>query len=484
MSKKSQILHKLTRQFVQDLIKKGGNGSEQIYKDIDKKANGLMLKISPTGRVSYHVHGRIKVGEKPNTQFIKIGNAAEISLMYARDQAQEFYDLMDQGLHPAKYLKSIKVYTLEDLHKNYLKERELREDTIKEYNKAFDRLSVKFRQHNALTIMRDDVIKEHQDISIRNTPFMSDKTFQHVGALYRQAMKTLLDSDELSLVKKNPVEVLNDKKMWFVNNGQSRRKSECIDTDDLSYVLQAIEEMKSYRGDKKFVHKDSHSAIVASHFFRFLLFTGWRPEEVCKITWKQVSTDLRDVTWDDRDAAEALKNAEEQYRAPLNREATKTLESIKAYNFTSKFVFPNVTLTSHFKQNPTDYVNLLEKMVGTDKRYTCGIYRKTFQTYAEFVGIHEVTIKRLVFHTQKHYTTQGGYIFANREHLRRQSQRVADFILYYANRDELVEFQDVDISMKLIEAAREEIKKDENNHQVVSEVLEHWIEIGRKFERM
>ncbi|WP_210498162.1 integrase arm-type DNA-binding domain-containing protein [Vibrio crassostreae] len=484
MSKKTQIPHKFSKSFIENLSITIPDGGQKIYKDIDKRANGLMLRHNTRGSVVYVVSGRIK-GSKKQSQFFTIGNASKISLLNARREAERYHDLMNQGKHPVEYLKrTITSISLRELHEHYLENKNLHEDTINEYIKDFERLSVKFRECNALDIRRDDVVDEHKAVKVKHTDYMADKTFQRVNALYRHGAKHFLDDEELSIFKKNPVKVLDDTDGWYVNGGQSRRKTECIDTDDLPSVLRAIDDMKSFRGEKKFVHKDSHNAIVASHFFRFLLFTGWRPEEVCKITWSQVSESLKDVSWNDEEAAEGLKNAEVQYRAPLNKEAIKTLESIKNYNFKSNFVFPNVTLTNHFKQNPTDYVNLLEETAQTGKRYTCGIFRKTFQTYAEFIGVHEVTIKRLVFHTQKHYTTQGGYIFANREHLRRQSQRVADFILYYAKMDELIEFQNVDISVKFIEAARAEVKDESNDFQLVSEVLEHWMNLGRKFDQM
>ncbi|SBS66947.1 Arm DNA-binding domain-containing protein [Vibrio atlanticus] len=484
MNENSQIPRKFSRTFIQDLSKNEPDSVQKIYKDTAKNSNGLMLRVSPKGRLTYVVHGRIKAHGK-QAQFFTVGNAEEISLYNARLIAEEFHDLMSKGMHPVDHYKSrVKVITMHDLHEHYISNKTLKNETVKEYNNDFMRLSKRFRTRNALDIKRDDVLREHQAVSVRHTNYMADKTLQRVSALYRHGMKHFLDGDELSLFKKNPVKVLDDTDGWFVNGGQSRRKMACIDTDDLPSLLRALDEMKAYRGKRKFLHKESQSAIVAAHFFRFLLFTGWRPEEVSKVKWSQVSSCLTDITWNDEEAASGLKNAEEQYRAPLNREATKTLDSLRSYKFNSPYLFPNSTLTNHFKQNPSDYIDMLGSLADTGKRYTAGIYRKTFQTYAEFIGIHEVTIKRLVFHTQKHYTTQGGYIFANREHLRRQSQRVADFILHYAKMHELIEFQDVDINMSFVEAAREEIANNENNFQLVSEVLEHWMTIGRKFDQM
>jgi len=217
-----------------------------------------------------------------------------------------------------------------------------------------------------------------------------------------------------------------------VNGGRSRRVRTCIDTQNLNSLINAIDEME-YENDHRYSVSDlvqgkqSFSAIIASHLFKFLLFTGWRPEETVQIEWSQVSDDCKDITWNDEKAVEKLKYAEEKYRFPLNCYATEVLLNLKKYNFESKWVFPNKTLSHHFKQNPTAYINLLEKK--TAQRYSLGIYRKTFQTYAEHLGFLSSTIKRLVFHTQSHYDIQSGYIALNRETLRNRSQQVADYIM-------------------------------------------------------
>ena len=208
------------------------------------------------------------------------------------------------------------------------------------------------------------------------------------------------------------------------------------------------------------------------------MFTGWRPEEACKLNWRQVSKDFKDVTWDDSEAAANLKGAKKQYRFPLNTEATKVLQSIKSYNFDSEYVFPANNLTSHVKQNPTQYVDIVQQEVGNGKRYTLGIYRKTFQTYAHKVGIDDITIKRLVFHTQKFYDVQSGYIKAHRETLREKSQKIADYILELAKRIDAEKIGKIEIKENLHNAMRELAKK---NKVTEKEMIERVIETGIKF---
>ncbi|MDG2841117.1 integrase family protein [Vibrio parahaemolyticus] len=494
MGKNAHILHKFTRTFITNLSKQESDGEQRIYKDTAHDANGLMLRVSPKGKLTYVVHGRIKA-EGKSAQFFSIGNAEQIKLEVARKQAEKFKSWMAEGLHPTEAQnRQERTFTLQEFLESYLDTRGikssanpkgLQQDTIDEYRKQFARLNKKFQTRNALKITREDVKKEHNDVARRHTDFMSDKTFQLVGILYRHAIKMYRnDIDDEQIVKSNPVEVLTITGGWKVNDGQSRRITNCIDTEHMSAVYQAIEDLKDYRDGIKYIHKQTPSVVVAAHFFRFLLFTGWRPEEVCKMTWDQVSHDFLDVTWNDSEAAAGLKGAEEQYRAPLNSEATKTLKRLREYQFDSKWVFPNKTLSNHFKQNPTMYVQLLTELADTGKRYTAGIFRKTFQTYAEHINVNPVTIKRLVFHTQKHYNVQGGYIFANRENLRRQSQRVCDFILMHADQTDLAQSQQVQVDVSYVEAARAIVNDESSKYELVSEVLEHWLEVGMKFDQM
>ncbi|CAH7464675.1 Phage integrase family protein [Vibrio crassostreae] len=502
------IYQALTPYYLRELIKKTRGKHEEIdgervfkpyshdeqihIKDTSFDAGGLILRVSPRGKMTFVVHGRIK-GQGGTSQYYMIGNAKEMELDSAKKQALKFKTWLQEGKDPREQLKNkTENFTLQQFHEEYLLSRGKRsrssksgihDDTKKYYQKLFDRLDKKFITKDALKISREDVVKEHREVSKRSTPIMADKTFQHIAAIYRQAQKTHLDHEDVPKIKTNPVQVLADTYGWNENNGQSNRRTDCVDTEHLPQLLNAIEDLKNFRGEK-FVHQDSQSAVVASHFFKFLLFTGWRPEEVCKMTWNQVQKDCSDVSWNDEQAAEKLKGAAKQYRAMLNSEAQKTLIDLKQYDFKGNYVFPNASCKGHFKQNPSHYINLLEQMAGTGHRYTAGIFRKTFQTYAEHLNINPDTIKRLVFHTQKHYSVQGGYIHSNRENFLRQSQKVADFILENAEREIVAKINEVEVEERFIHAACDFLKADNSKYKTVDEVLNHWLELGLRFDSL
>jgi hypothetical protein len=89
-----------------------------------------------------------------------------------------------------------------------------------------------------------------------------------------------------------------------------------------------------------------------------------------------------------------------------------------------------------------------------------------------------------VFHTQKHYTVQGGYIFPERENLRKKSQRVADFILLHGDRTNELMTREVQIDSKLFLHAQEKLSKNDSQFDTAEDILEHWCKQGRAFEEM
>ncbi len=462
-----------------------------VLKDTHSDSQGLRLRLSRSGKMTFVVHGRIaKAGS--SAQYFTIGNAREMYLHSARKMAGAFRTFMSEGKDPvSEHRKQKAIFTLEQFHREYLEAKGvksverlsgLKPETILEYKKNFNRLSSKFISRDALRISRDDVKNEHLRISKTSSPFMADKTMHYVAAIFRRARKRHIDeSENVEIIRHNPVDILTLDRSWFVNNGQSRRIRACIDSDDVGKVLDGIDKLESYCDGIKHKRTISQRAIVASHYFKFLMFTGWRPEEVCAIEWDQVSEDFKDVTWNDEQAAKKLKGAESQYRAPLNSVASDILRSIKNKVDSSKWVFPANNMTSAISQNPTDYIDALEKIIGNGTRYTCGIYRKTFQTYAEVLSINPSTIKRLVFHTQAHYDVQSGYIALNRENLRRKSEKIADYILKLAGRKSDAQAEDISINGDIMQKAYERALLTDTS---IEEVINEWISIGLKFQLM
>lgn len=412
---------------------KDGNPEKVIYRDTHPEACGLRLRLSPGGAMTYVVHGR--VGSRPS-QYFTIGDARELSLKRGREIAADFVEQMHKGERPV--VKKSVIWNFKNVYQQYTmyKQHKIKEDTLKAYQYLYGKLHPWFLSSDINRIDEEQIEKEHKRITEAGSPEIADRVFTHIVLpVFNYATKAR-NEHKKPIIEHNPTAVMRYKRLWNVNGGRSKRKKEVIRSEDLAMLMDAIDEI----GDMKDTSRvyggyDYITPFVVSRFFKFLLFTGFRPAEAASIEWSQVSKDFSTITWDDVAAKEKLKNAEEQPFFPLNTEAQHCLRELaEIQQSRSKWVFPSRTPTVHIKANPTDYIKKLEEITG--KRFTCGIYRKTFQTYANSLGIDSNSIKKLVFHTQVHYDVQSGYMNENEGTMRGYSQRVADYILEHAGRIE------------------------------------------------
>lgn len=285
-----------------------------------------------------------------------------------------------------------------------------------------------------------------------------DRVIQFLGSLYDIAIAVNNEAeDELNHIKHNPVKIMSrGKGHWNNPGGKTRRRKETLDTEHIAAHYEAIMKLKDLRNtpdenDKtiKYVYKPIPGAVRAHYFFRFMFWTGWRPGDVARIKWDQIEQLTENglnymvVSWDDTEAAERLKNGEEVYRVPLNDEAAKVLTELKAIsneklekaargeqplpkNYDSEHIFLGVFENNHIKPNQHHYMKVVCELANI-KFYPTSIYRKSFLTYGDFLGINIYTLKRLVFHTQNYFDVTSGYINTQRKVLFDASNIVANY---------------------------------------------------------
>lgn len=444
MNKKSKYKSKLSVSQVDNLKKylrfdgtEEANVARNIW-DQSKDSFGLILRLNAGGKMTFAVHGRIARSNK-NPQFYSIGDARLLTYHRAKDFAREFREWMSLGKNPVEeYKRQTECITVEDIYRKYCssKHNRVKPETYKTYKYHFNKLSKKFVNLEAKRVTHKNIVDEHESLTSSSSGKLADAIFnKSVRAWFEHAIHMYTDSETNEpIIKLNPVKILKVAGKYNVNNGRTIRKQECIDTEELPNLFNALDELSDINAEKTYGKKQFMSSYVASSFFKLLLFTGWRPQDAISIEWSQVADDCSDITWDDRQAAAKLKNADEFYRFPLNSEAKNVLLNLREKNFGGKWVFPAVNTEIHFKQNPSIYIKKLRKLMNVDKGYTAGIYRKTFQSYASHLNVSPSTIRRLVFHTQSGHDVQSNYIKETRESLNSFSQKVCDYILKNAGR--------------------------------------------------
>lgn len=285
-----------------------------------------------------------------------------------------------------------------------------------------------------------------------------DRVIQFLGSLYDIAIDVNNESnDELNHIKLNPVKIMSrGKGHWNNPGGKTRRRRESLDTEHIAAHYEAIMKLRDLRNspdenDKtvKYVYKPIPGAIRAHFFLRFMFWTGWRPGDVARITWDQVESLSENgvtytvISWDDKEAAARLKNGEEIYRVPINDEAAKVIDELRVIkeqklekaargeqalpkNYDSEHIFLGVFENNHITPNQHHYMKTVAELADI-KHYPTSIYRKSFLTYGNHLGVNIYTLKRLVFHTQNYFDVTSGYINTQRKILFDASNAVADY---------------------------------------------------------
>jgi len=316
-----------------------------------------------------------------------------------------------------------------------------------------------------------------------------DRAIQFLGSLYDIAIDVFNEKqDDNSFIKRNPVKIMRrGKGHWNNPGGKTKRRDESLDTNHIKVHYNAIMSLKTLKNKAidgnptlKYTHKPIPGAVRAHYFLRFMFWTGWRPNDVARIQWDQIETftengiELTTISWDDKEAAERLKNGEPIYKVPINKEAIKVINELKEYkenkiflakkgelqlrkDFDHEHVFLNVFENGHIKANQHSYEVIIARLAGTS-HYPTGIYRKTFLSYGNELKLNIYTLKRLVFHTQNYFDVTSGYIHTQRKILLEASELIASYLLSFVDSREFIPSKNNNISIELEQELIDELE--------------------------
>lgn len=504
---------------------------ERVFKDKNQSANGLRIRVYPSSNATYFVEKRIR-GASGGAKKRVIGKANEIDLFEARKTAYKFISWMAGGKDPYEELEKEKrenrVYTIRDAYNLYMDNRTIQKETRDRYERQKDVLSYihikrkqkwqdvesesqlvntntfKGKTDNLKSLLDADlnditsqaVLCFHKSITNNhghgnNKAFTEgDRVIQFLGSLYDTAIDIVNEKqDDEHYIKRNPIKIMyRARGRWNNPRGKAKRRHESLDTEHIAAHYQAIMQLKTLKNETrddypkmKYTNIPIPGAVRAHYFLRFMFWTGWRPGDVARIQWDQIET-ISDndktytvVSWNDKEAAERLKNGEPIYRVPLNQQAElviKELEEIKSdklnkakkgeikirHDYDHNHVFLNVLENDHIKPNQHHYEKKIQELANT-RFYPTGIYRKTFLTYGNELKINIYTLKRLVFHTQNYFDVTSGYIKTHRQVLLDASEKIANYLNSYISpkliqpepSKQIIEISDVSIDKDIID---------------------------------
>ena len=269
----------------------------------DTELKGFGIKLNPTSMI-FIVQARVN----GKTRRYSIGEYGTWTVDQARKKAQNVLVNMANGIDPnqEKRAEIIKSKTLEEVQKDYLKDRDLKPSSIRDYNKHLNGIFKKWKDQPIANINRDEVMRLFRKAS-ESSKAQANQAFRLLRALFNYAIEAYRPGGKPTITE-NPVNVLSGAKMWHNVKEKSRR----IPNDLVGKAWNHLERLR-----KDFIV--SHSARSMADAVAFCFLTGARWGEVQTLTWDNVN--LKNETWHIDDP----KNRN-SITLPLSSQAKKILE--------------------------------------------------------------------------------------------------------------------------------------------------------------
>ncbi len=373
-----------------------------IYRDSMMK--GFGLRVTKGGSKTFVVEKRI--GGK--VRRIKIGRYPEINAERARKEAQKIMGSIACGEDPIsdRYKQKARLITLEEVFREYEVMRQLKPNTLRDYNYAVEHAFVDWADKPLADITGAMVVERYVKLSAKGKTTAS-RHMRFLRAIFNFAISRYVDDEGDSFLTRNPVTRLTAIKAWH----RPKRRNTYISNSNLKPWFVAMNELASDAEDETF-------GDVARDYLLFLLLTGLRREEAARLEWKTV--DLATAQFSITDT----KNHND-HSMPLSDYLVVLLERRrreKNHGYVFQGKGPKGHIVNVYKH--MDRVKAL-----SDVEFCLHDLRRTFITAADALDLSAYVLKRLVNHSLSNDLT-GGYIVSGVERLRRPMQSITNYLLH------------------------------------------------------
>ena len=361
---------KLTKGYV-DRIKPGPKDAFHW----DTEVRGFALRVTPTGKATFIVQGRVEGSNKEAR--ITIGSYGVFTVDQARNVAREQLRTMRMGLDPRDLKRqdeAMKV-TLGEVCTAYVERPgKLKASTAAEYQRQVDKVFVAWKDKPIVSITEEDIRKRHRELvekglkGKRAAPASANAAFITLRILMNFAARQHRRADGSPLIQHNPVAVLKDH--WAKLGSRTDRY---IDRRKIGEVWNKLMEARATPKNR-----DHLSAIDLT---LFALLTGARRDEMACLTWDRVNID-------DHDASNCWWHLDDRKRGdpiwlPLSSQAVELLKlrpRLKLADGTdSPFVFPSWSKTGHITDARSP-MELVSEVAG--KHLSLHDMRRSWTNYA------------------------------------------------------------------------------------------------------
>ena len=373
---------------------------EADYRISCDKTPGLSIKVTPTGRKSFIVDGRIKGA---GTRRITLGTYPSLLTSDARDKAQRLMAMMHRGDDPKDIkleqdaIKEMQSKTLGSVFNEFLTARNLKPYTATDYGYTMNSVFAAWLNRPIAKISRTDVFNLFVSTSDERGKPTAVKSFRILSAVINYAKAD--DIGGVRLLTENPVEVLKEKRV----DRKVKRRERYLDENEIEKL------MHFDRVERTFHPKPTHGVTEQGmNYVMLVLFTGMRKSEVCNLRWEDI--DFKKKTLVARDT----KNGSNHY-VPMSDmiewklKAQKKVSELKA----SPWVFPRKVGEGPMTEPKSQLAKICEA-VGF--KFMLHDLRRTFATHATEAGVSYDQLQKALNHKSGAVTS--GYIIKNLDMMR------------------------------------------------------------------
>lgn len=376
----------------------------------DTEVKGFGLRVTPAGKVTFIVQGRVEGAE--GSARITIGAYGVFTIDQARDDARELLRMMRRGIDPreAKRIDQAMKVTLREVADAYFaRVGKLKKSTSDEMERHVAKVFTAWEHRPITSITEADVRKRYREMATEGlrgapAPGQANLSMTTLRTLINFAARQYKRGDGTPLIQRNPVDALKDD--WIVLKPRTRDVSE----KKVGNVWHALKQarVKPFNAD----------ALAGIDLAMFLLLTGARRNEGAALTWDRV--DLDEGWWHIPDP----KNANPVW-LPLSTQAVALLAS-RPRTEGNPHVFASRSKTGHIvdTRSPMERVS---KVAG--ETLSAHDLRRTFVSVGvATLGVDLYKMELLTNHVPKGITARHYLQTSRLQYLLPEAQKIGDWI--------------------------------------------------------
>lgn len=317
---------KLTKGYVDRIV---AGPKDEFHWDTEVK--GFGVRVSPMGKLTFIVQGRISGSE--SSARMTIGPYGVFTVDQARDEAREQLRAMRKGFDPREMKRvdlAMKVTLQEVADAYFARPGKLKATTKAEMERHIDKVFTAWKDRPIASLTEAEVKKRYRDMATKGlrgapAPGQANISMTTLRTLINFAARQYKRGDGTPLIHHNPVNVLRDD--WI----QLKPRTRDVGATKVGSVWYALQQARA--------DPFNDDALAGTDLALFLMLTGARRNEGAMLTWDRVN--LEEGWWHIPDP----KNANPVW-LPLSTQAVDLLKSRKRVEG-NRYVFPSRSRAGH-----------------------------------------------------------------------------------------------------------------------------------------